>query len=238
VLLELDFPQSPDIKGKMKPETIEQNTRLSEKFEIQGYPTILLADAEGRPYAKTGYQAGGPAGYVKHLDDLRQIRVARDENLVKAKTAAGVDKAKALAAAISDIDEEIVAKHYTNELGQIRELDPSDATGTNKKFGFKPRLNQIREKLGQNRIKGYDAIRAEADTAAADPSLTKDQKQQILFEVLGFLRPPKDNQNALKLLEDVKAIDPNTEIGKRADSIIPRVKQMIEKAAADQAPSK
>jgi hypothetical protein len=39
-------------------------------------------------------------------------------------------------------------------------------------------------------------------------------------------------------LEDVKAIDPNTEIGKRADSIIPRVKQMIEKAAANDAPSK
>lgn len=238
VLLELDFPQSPEVKGKMKPETIEQNARLNEKFEVQGYPTILLVDAEGRPYAKTGYQAGGPAGYVKHLDDLRQIRLTRDDHMAKAKAASGVEKAKALAAAIADIDEEIVAKHYATELSQIRELDPSDTTGTNKKFGFKPRLNQIREKLGQNRIKGYEALRSEADTAAADPSLSKDQKQQILFEVLGFLRPPKDNQNALKLLEDIKAIDPNTEIGKRADSIIPRVKQMIEKAAANEAPSK
>lgn len=238
VLLELDFPQSPEIKGKMKAETIEQNARLSQQFEIRGYPTILLADADGRPYAKTGYQPGGPAGYVKHLDDLQKVRLTRDENFVKAKAANGVEKAKALAAAISQIDEELVTKHYLAELNQIRELDPSDSTGTSKKFGFKPRLNEIRQKLASNRVKGYDAIRSEADAATADPSLSKDQKQQILFEVLGFLRPPKDNQNALKLLEDIKAIDQNTEIGKRADQIIPRVKQMIEKAAAEQTPSK
>ena len=52
VLVEIDFPQNT---GKMTKETQEQNARLQQQFGVRGYPSIILADAQGRPYAQTGY---------------------------------------------------------------------------------------------------------------------------------------------------------------------------------------
>ena len=57
VLVEVDFPKDKSILSE---DTIRQNKELGGKYEVEGYPTILLCDAGGKPYAKTGYQPGGP----------------------------------------------------------------------------------------------------------------------------------------------------------------------------------
>ena len=48
ILVELDYPRD---KSKLAPETIAQNEMLGEKYAIEGYPTIILADSAGRPSA-------------------------------------------------------------------------------------------------------------------------------------------------------------------------------------------
>ena len=93
VLVEIDSPQD---KSKLSEETQKQNKELGEKYQIEGYPTILLTDAEGRPYASTGYQEGGPEKYVAHLNELREHKKARDEGFAAAEKLEGAEKAKAL----------------------------------------------------------------------------------------------------------------------------------------------
>lgn len=66
VLVELDYPQ----KKKQPAEEKAKNKALAEKFGIEGYPTILLLDANGEPFAQTGYEAGGPIKYLAHLAEL------------------------------------------------------------------------------------------------------------------------------------------------------------------------
>ena len=56
--------QSDDLK--------KQNKELSEKYKIEGFPTVLLMDAEGEVIARTGYREGGPDEYLKQLAELRQ----------------------------------------------------------------------------------------------------------------------------------------------------------------------
>ena len=68
VLVELDFPQ----KKKQPPEMKAKNSALATQFNIEGYPTILLLDAQGEPYAQTGYQEGGAKKYLEHLAELRK----------------------------------------------------------------------------------------------------------------------------------------------------------------------
>lgn len=63
VLVMLDFPK--DIEQTQ--ETKEYNNKLAQKYGIQGFPTILLIDGQGKLVAQTGYQAGGAAKYVEHL---------------------------------------------------------------------------------------------------------------------------------------------------------------------------
>jgi protein disulfide-isomerase len=63
VLVMLDFPK--DIEQTQ--ETKEYNNKLAQKYGIQGFPTILLIDGQGKLVAQTGYQPGGAAKYVEHL---------------------------------------------------------------------------------------------------------------------------------------------------------------------------
>ena len=72
VLVELDYPQ----KKKQSAEVKAKNKVLAEKFGIEGFPTILLLDSNGVPFAQTGYEAGGPVKYLAHLADLSKANTA------------------------------------------------------------------------------------------------------------------------------------------------------------------
>ncbi len=63
VLVLLDFPRSKPQSKKLK----EQNKELAQKYEIKGYPSVILLSPEGELVGKTGYQPGGPEKYVEHL---------------------------------------------------------------------------------------------------------------------------------------------------------------------------
>ena len=72
VLVELDYPQ----KKKQAAEVKAKNKALAERFAIEGFPTIMLLDAEGVPFAQTGYQEGGPVKYLAHLTELLKANTA------------------------------------------------------------------------------------------------------------------------------------------------------------------
>lgn len=56
VLLEVDFPSNKPVPAG--------NKELSEKYEIEGYPTIIFADANGKKLGQCGYEKGGPKGWL------------------------------------------------------------------------------------------------------------------------------------------------------------------------------
>jgi thioredoxin-related protein len=231
VLVELDFPQN---KSKLSKETQEQNAKLQRQFGIQGFPSIVLADAQGRPYAKTGYQPGGPENYLPHLDELRAVRAKRDEAWKKAEGAQGVEKAKFLAAGLKVLGDDLVAQHYSKVIAEITALDPKDETGVGAAMGFKADLATLQGEIGTIAGKdGSDAARKKADEfIAGHTKLTANQKQITLLSLLHIYRPPQDNETVLKLMGEVKAIDAASEEGKQAAAIEERVKEMIAKAAA------
>lgn len=73
VLVELDFPQN-------KPQSEEEkklNRALAAQYGIEGYPTVLLMNANGEVYAKTGYKPGGAAKYLKQLLELKKNKTEK-----------------------------------------------------------------------------------------------------------------------------------------------------------------
>ncbi len=66
ILVKLDFPK--DIH--QTEETKTYNRQLAEKYNIRGFPTIILIDAQGHEIARTGYQSGGAENYVNHIKEL------------------------------------------------------------------------------------------------------------------------------------------------------------------------
>lgn len=68
VLVALDFPNGEEAKAKVP--NPERNDELSQKYNIAGFPTILLMTADGEVFGRTGYQAGGPGPYVESLQKM------------------------------------------------------------------------------------------------------------------------------------------------------------------------
>ncbi len=66
VLFLADFPNRKKQSDKVK----KQNQKLSEKYRVKGFPTVILIDSKGKLIARTGYRAGGAEEYVKHLKKL------------------------------------------------------------------------------------------------------------------------------------------------------------------------
>ena len=66
VLLLVDFPRQSSQSEEIK----KQNNDLVESFKIEGFPTVLLLDAEGKLLGRTSYLPGGAESYVTHLKKL------------------------------------------------------------------------------------------------------------------------------------------------------------------------
>ena len=66
VLVRLDFPRSIPQSS----ETKLYNNTLAQRYGIQGFPTILVINNQGQMVAKTGYQPGGAANYVNHIQSF------------------------------------------------------------------------------------------------------------------------------------------------------------------------
>lgn len=66
VLFLADFPERKAQSSEVK----KQNQELAFKYGIEGFPTVLLLDSNGKVLARTGYMEGGAKAYVKHIQDL------------------------------------------------------------------------------------------------------------------------------------------------------------------------
>jgi len=144
VLVELDFPQEKELPAALK----EQNGKLQEAFAVEGFPSIYLCDASGRPYAVTGYKEGGAEAYVKHLNILKDVRAKRDAAFAAAdKASDDKDKAKHLVEGLKVIDAGLVDTQYKDVIEKITELDKEDSTGF-----IKERKLAIAKKAAEDKV--------------------------------------------------------------------------------------
>lgn len=232
VLVELDYPND---KSKLSPETLKQNDELKTVYPIKGFPTILLCDAEGRPYASTGYQPDGPVKYVEQLNKLRGQKTARDAAFAKAAEAQGTDRAKKLVAALDalGLEDDMLRQSYGAQLDQIKAADPSDETGFAKKLENSRQVADFNQKLGEFRQKGdQDGALAFMDELLARKDLPQSLVQHIHGHKAGSLMYAQKPAEAAKVLEAGIAAGPDTEIGKELKGFLALVNKQLEKAAA------
>ena len=73
VLVELDYP----MKKKLPPDVTTQNDRLMRKYNIYGFPTIVLLDSSAQTIGLTGYENGGVPVFLDNLQTLRNKSKAK-----------------------------------------------------------------------------------------------------------------------------------------------------------------
>lgn len=235
VLVELDYPR----KKKLPADLVKQNEELKNRFGIRGYPSIFLTDAAGRPYAKTGYQRGGPENYLKHLAELRKQRVARDEAFAAASDAQGVARAQHLAAGLDAVAKEAL-RQYQAEIDEVIAKGDAPLKARFEKvageLAAEKAVAEVNTKLSKMlRGKGQAEVKELAPKAVAmlqafvkkHPDLGGMQASRIYQQLGGLARLCEDYPTAIGAFKKLKELQPR--MADRIDTLIAE----MEKKAGD-----
>ena len=68
VPVEIDFPHGKEQSAELK----KANQALQRKYRIEGYPTIIVLNGDGKKVGELGYQPGGPTAFIEALEKLKK----------------------------------------------------------------------------------------------------------------------------------------------------------------------
>jgi S1-C subfamily serine protease len=108
------FIDSAESKQKIaKIENAERNEELRKQFLVGEQPTVVLADAQGRPYAvKAGFKDEDSKKYFASLQKLREQRTERDQYFDEYNKAQGIAKLDANQKLLNYLQEQKLRHHY------------------------------------------------------------------------------------------------------------------------------
>ena len=226
VLLELDYPR----RKKQSAEVKAANRKLAEQYGVTSFPTIVFADASGKPFG--GFVGGRPREDVmKAMQDAlknKEALQAAEANVAKAST----DEAKvaALMEVLKLAPKDYVDNFYGDVKAEIKKLDKDDKSGLKAADAHADQL-----KKEQKEVQDYLAGKMTANTTPAealqvvksypnrDKLLPETQQELLMMEFGTFLNSTGDVDGAVLILDKVAELKPGTEAGQQA----PRIKAGI-----------
>ncbi|MEW6742358.1 MAG: thioredoxin family protein [Planctomycetota bacterium] len=239
VLVKLDFPNN---KSLVTAEIAAQNATLQEDFGVEGYPTIFLTDAAGRPYGQTGYQEGGPEKYLENLTSLQAVRIERDKFLGEASRAKGTERAKFLDKALSTLDRPLLMPFYADEIDAILELDPDNETGLREKYDevlaeheAKGTVRELQQQVNElARSRKWSELQAVLDRYVKDNEGRKRVLHAAYFYKGYAYLNTGNTGDAIAWLKKASEIDPEGPFSATARSFIKQVEDERLKKEAEQ----
>jgi thioredoxin-related protein len=63
VLMTVDFPRAKPLSTEVR----KQNATLAQKFEVEGFPSIVILNGDGKQVGLLGYVPGGPGAFIREL---------------------------------------------------------------------------------------------------------------------------------------------------------------------------
>ncbi|MBQ8498574.1 disulfide reductase DsbH [Chlamydia sp.] len=68
-MVEIDFPHN----NEQTPEQKALNQQLKTQYQVEGFPTLVLLDPQGKEISKLGFEHGGGENYVHRLKKILHI---------------------------------------------------------------------------------------------------------------------------------------------------------------------
>ena len=237
------FIDSPQDKSRLSALAKKQNPELVDRYRIQGYPTVLLLDAEGDVFAQTGYAAGGPEKYLQAVAEMQENGKNSPEYKARKAVAAVPEndarRAEKLDAVLAPLSAEaqLANVEYVEE---VLAADPDGKRGFRAKYPYFttviPLENRFREELSDISRTAVAEIR-KANLKPDDP-----KSQQAALRI--FTKVFADNGAALSALqeeirrarkifpEDSLGADRLQELDKQISLVFERIRQQQESDAS------
>jgi serine/threonine-protein kinase len=131
VMVQLDSPVT-----KPQPANHAQIDELSRRWQIDGIPTVMLADEKGKPFARFRNDPSeeARARYVEDVLAARRVRADRDLALSRASASQGLERAKLLDSALRHLPRDLVEAAYADLVAEIVALDANDQAGLRTRY--------------------------------------------------------------------------------------------------------
>jgi thioredoxin-related protein len=239
VLVKLDYPRDQSL---VTDEIRAQNEQLQQQYEIRGYPTILLTDAEGRPYAQTGYEQGGPEKYMAMLAEMKKRGDVFQAALAGAEGKQGAERATALDAALSALDEAVASSYHLATMEEIVKLDADGKAGLKTKYEEKVAELAMGRDLNREAQALDEAISPMMEAGEADKAIahldgvinapkSKIQHQLALFfKGMVIMDSTQDVKAAIAALESAKKVLPKSPLIGRIEQILPEFRKQLDES--------
>ncbi len=133
VLLEVDIPRRP-----IPPEERDRRISLCRQYDVTGFPTFLVLNAEGEILGGFSGERPGVAATTAIFDEARE----RGRKLAAARTLSGVERARAIYDIYKDFPKNF--KKATEALQQEIELhDPQDTLGLREQVSAERQMQEL-----------------------------------------------------------------------------------------------
>ena len=199
-LVDIDLPFRSPISADRK----ARYQKLQERYGINSFPTVVLATADGRPYARATYREAiaTPEAYWAYLKPFRRRGGRVRDALAKASTLGGRARAGAIVGGLAEVDAGFVPLFYADRIAEVRALDPADSTGYLAFLDGRKALDDF--------YAGKDTHRAPIDVAAVDALIARwGLKGELLQEALALRASGQvlagDDRQALDTIEALLA---------------------------------
>jgi thioredoxin-related protein len=219
VLAALDYP--PNIANAPK-----QLKKLAQRYKIEGFPAVILMDAEGQVIARTGYRPGGPEGYVKQLSELLDVYASVVKMKQELGSAKGLDRAKLLDKLVdayvklnNEIDE------LTGWSKEIVALDADNKAGLRVKHEFRLDMadyGKLKEK------QKYADAKSALEKALALKGISAAQKQSCYLAEGELCFMQRNFKGIVKCLQRAIEADPKSSQASQAKAMIERFKPLVD----------
>lgn len=221
VLVPVDFPRTPELVAAIPDEVKREREALLTSFKIEGLPGVVLMDSKGLPFEVINGTRSKPADYIALVEAGLAKLAARDAALAEAAGKSGMERAKALDAALKTLPE-VCRDKYKDIITEINAID------TQNELGYKNYGDKTRERIAQTEafyalsesFKGEfkpEQLKenlVELDKFLADPELLPEIRQMALRskgDTYAFLR---DIPNMIKAYQEAYDADPESRTGK------------------------
>ena len=231
MLLELDFPKAA---GKMPPEQLKFHEELMRRYGVSSFPTVLLMEGNGAPYAKIMSATRTPEEYLKKLEAAEETRKKLKEAVAAALPLKGKEKLEQLVKALNVLPEDL--QPFQKELiAEISVLDPEDKYG----FAGKSEKAATMEKqrlMWEQFCRKYSGKFSAADMLAARKEAlnmleNKDMLPPIRLEIAKYISDGyAQERNFPKVLEYLKIArdaDPESQAAKKLEPWIENMRKFV-----------
>lgn len=209
------------------------NEETGKRYDVVSYPTIILADSNGRPYARTGWQAGEQKipvylnlfnGLAKQKEDLRAA-------LATAAGAEGEEKTRVLAKAFSKLRPREVLNFYRPEVNAALAVDKFGGALAPIVFYEKIRALELEcDKLSDS--SDFKGILAKIEAFLTAEPRKPIERQEILVLKLGPLYRLQDFAAVPSITKEILSLGADTHFGKQAAQFQAVVDAEIKEKAA------